>query len=350
MTVAKLITPADYETWNQYVLAHAGEGVYLTTAWKEAVERSYGHQTFYLAAYSDRVMTGVLPLVLVKPPFSKGNLVSLPFCDFGGLLADNEKVAQALLEQGLALAIELRTGFEIRTPVPCDMLAKEDRFAQVTDKCRMVLTLPSSAALLWAGFKSKLRSQVNRAGKDGLICRLGQNELLADFYKVFSRNMHDLGSPVHSVAWLREIVNAYGESAKIGVVYKDNLPLAAGILLAHGNTVTVPWASALREYSKLSPNMLLYWTLLEYTADHGFEFFDFGRSTPEEGTYYFKQQWGSQPIPLHWYRLATSGSCRIGRKRAGNSSLRRIAEKAWQRIPLADANVIGPHLRKYIDK
>ncbi|MBV5330539.1 MAG: hypothetical protein JZU65_23405, partial [Chlorobium sp.] len=107
MAVTKAILPADYETWNRYVLAHTGGGVYLTTAWKQAVEMGYGHQAFYLAAYSGQIMTGALPLVFVKPPLSKGSLVSLPFCDYGGLLADDDRIAHALLEHGLVLADEL---------------------------------------------------------------------------------------------------------------------------------------------------------------------------------------------------------------------------------------------------
>lgn len=348
MAVIKAITPAGYETWNRYVRGHASGGVYLTTAWKEAVERGYGHQAFYLAAYSSQIVVGVLPLIFVKPPLSKGSLVSLPFCDYGGLLADDDGIAHALLEHGLALANKFQTCLEIRTPLPCSVLANDGRFTQVTNKCRMLFDLPGSAAALWTSFKSKLRSQVNRAVKDGLVCRLGQRELLPDFYRVFSRNMRDLGSPVHSVAWLREIIEAYGEYAKVGVVYKGDLPIAAGIILAHQDTMTIPWASTLREYNKFSPNMLLYWTLLEYAAEHGFRFFDFGRSTPEEGTYVFKKQWGADPVPLFWYSQITKSH----RKTVGcnKSSMRYAIERVWVQLPMALANSVGPRLRKYIDK
>jgi hypothetical protein len=33
-----------------------------------------------------------------------------------------------------------------------------------------------------------------------------------------------------------------------------------------------------------------------------------------------------------------------------DSSMRRLAEKVWQRVPLSAVNMLGPHLRKYIDK
>lgn len=352
MSVLRIATTPDPAHWDQYVLEHPGGGAYLTLAWKEAVEKSYGHRTYYLTALDGQIMCGALPLVHIRAPVTRGRLVSLPFCDYGGCLADNQDVARQLVDHSLALAAQLHTGLEIRSRIPSSFLVGGDsQFQQVTEKCRLVLELPDSSATLWAGFKSKLRSQINRAKKDGLICRLGQSALLADFYQVFARNMRDLGSPVHARAWLREVINAFDSRAVVGVVYKESQPVAAGIVLAHGRSLTIPWASSLRAFSRMSPNMLLYWSMLEYAAENGFQVFDFGRSTPGEGTYAFKQQWGAQPVPLFWYRHIPVGSA-VGQQKPGarSGSLRPILEKVWQRAPLAIVNNLGPLVRKYIDK
>ncbi|WP_045220538.1 FemAB family XrtA/PEP-CTERM system-associated protein [Desulfonatronum thioautotrophicum] len=338
-----------HPAWDAYVQSHPQGGAYLTTGWKQAVERGYGHQGLYLGAFRDDVLAGGLPLVLIKPPLplSRAKLVSLPFCDYGGLLADNPETAAALLERAVGLARERRAGLEIRCAAPSPFIEAHGGFGQITDKCRMLLELPGSADALWAGFKSKLRSQVNRAGKDGLTARLGGEELLADFYRVFSRNMRDLGSPVHGLAWLRAVIAAYGDQARIGVVHAGDQPAAAGIILAHARTVVIPWASALREYNRLSPNMLLYWTFLRYAADQGFAQFDFGRSTPGEGTYKFKQQWGARPAPLAWYRL---GAATGGQDPEQSGTLRSAVETVWRRLPLSVATALGPWLRRYVDR
>lgn len=346
MVEVKNINFAEQQAWDGYVEGHLGSGAYLSSAWREAVEKAYGHSTYYLAAYQGQHIVGVLPLALLKIPLLGGNLVSLPFCDYGGLLADSDDVADRLLSQALRLSDELQTGLEIRMRQPAPVVEKTGCFFQVTGKCRMVLSLPGDAAQLWSGFKSKLRSQINRARKAGLVGRLGHAELLSDFYQVFSQNMRDLGSPVHSLKWLYSIVGAYGDNAKVGVVYQNSLPIAAGITLAHGNDVTIPWASALRQFNRFSPNMLLYWTFLEHAADSGFGSFDFGRSTPDEGTYAFKKQWGAQAVHLYWYRKGVSTSMRK-EKRGG---YRMVAENIWQHLPLPVANYCGPCLRKYIDR
>jgi len=347
MPQIKTITSADYHAWDQYILSHPLGGVYLSTPWKQAIELGYGHETFYLTAYEKEAIIGVLPLALIRPPFGKAGLVSLPYCDHGGLLADDVKTAESLLDSALALVREHRAGLEIRNSSASDHFRFPQGFAPATDKCRMVLELPSSSDLLWSGFKSKLRSQIKKPSKEGLVARLGQAEILPDFYRVFSRNMRDLGSPVHSIRWIKSVIESFGQAAKVCVVYKDDTPAAGGIILMHAQTATVPWASALREYSRFSPNMLFYWTCLEFAADNGFRFFDFGRSTPGEGTYAFKEQWGARPVPLAWYSLAGVG--RANGAARGKGSFRRASEKIWQNLPLAAANALGPRLRKYID-
>ncbi|SDB58012.1 FemAB-related protein, PEP-CTERM system-associated [Desulfonatronum thiosulfatophilum] len=344
---SQFLSESAYPAWDRYVLHHEHGSPYLTTAWKKAVQVGYGHKTSYLAAFSGSDVVGSLPLVTVKPPLVKNRLVSLPFCDFGGLLADDPAVAENLLNQALKLAADQRADLEIRCPAPAGAILSHGGFIQTTNKCRMLLALPSTADELWSGFKSKLRSQINRAEKNGLTCRLGGSELLNDFYQVFTRNMRDLGSPVHGKSWLTAIIQAFGKQAVVGVVYAGNSPAAAGIILCHGRTVSIPWASALREFNRLSPNMLLYWTFLKFAADSGCSSFDFGRSTPGEGTYSFKKQWGAAPAPLAWYRL---GTARSQADEQTNGSLRRTMESVWKCLPLPAANILGPCLRKYIDR
>ena len=132
VTNIRTIDAAEYSAWNQYARIRAGAGTYLSTAWKLAIERGYDQQTFYLAAFNQGTVVGILPLVLVKPPLARGSLVSLPYCDYGGLLADTSDVAAALLKREIELAEQLGTGLEIRSAEPNAMLEQHVRFAQVT--------------------------------------------------------------------------------------------------------------------------------------------------------------------------------------------------------------------------
>jgi|LGVF01.1.fsa_nt_gb FemAB-related protein (PEP-CTERM system-associated) len=346
----RLATPADRSAWDAYVLAHPAGIAYQLLAWKDAVEGAYGFQGLYLLAENGTGICGVLPLIDFRVPLRGHTLSSLPYCDVGGVLADDEEAALALLSHARALAIKHSATCQVRAAQPLPWPGKNQ-----TDKVRMVLDLPADSEQLLAGLKSKLRSQVKKPTREGLTAKLGGLELVDTFYPLFAHNMRDLGSPVHSRHWIEAVVAGYQDRARIAVVYMpDGQPAAAGIVLLHPQTVSIPWASALREYNRMNPNMLLYWTFLSFAADNGFRQFDFGRSTPGEGTYRFKEQWGAQPRQLFWYELAadleTDQSTRQEPKARQEqpSSNRDLAASLWRRLPVAGANLLGPRIRKYI--
>ena len=112
------------------------------------------------------------------------------------------------------------------------------------------------------------------------------------------------------------------------------------------DTLENPWASSLREYSRLSPNMLLYWTMLEYACDKGFKRFDFGRSSPDEGTYKFKKQWGAKPEPLHWHYISLNG--KPLQQGTSEKSKFEKAIRLWQKLPVPVTKTLGPMIRKHI--
>jgi FemAB-related protein (PEP-CTERM system-associated) len=340
------MSPGEYSAWEEFVAKNTEGGPYLSSAWKKAIEQAYGFKTFYLTISENSDIQGGLPLSLVKRPYG-GKLVSLPYCDYGGILGKRESTTALLCERARILAETHKVQLEIRCSTPSPYLEQCSDFVQVSNKKRMLLELSGTSEELWKGFKSKLRSQINGARKKGLTVQLGGLKLLNDYYQVISQNMRDIGSPVHSQKWFHCIVKGYDSKALVGVVYNEKIPIAAGIILMHGDVVTIPWASSLRKYNRLSSNMLLYWTFLEYSAEHEFSFFDFGRSTPGEGTYNFKKQWGAKPVPLAWYRLGAGVS--LDQQNKEKHTLRHVTEKVWSRLPLPMANFLGSRLRKYID-
>lgn len=393
----RLADPDDKQAWDAYVLAHPDGMAYHLFAWKEAVEKAYAFECPYFIATSAGQVCGVLPTALVQLPFRSGSLVSLPYCDVGGILADSAEIAEALLAHVLDFArkcsipcLELRSsvlrgldnwntgvlgGEEgddwIRhnnqsTNISNPPINQSTNISSISSKpipqstnppptkVRMLLPLPESSETLLSSFKSKLRSQVRKPAKDGLTAKLGGEDLLEPFYRVFAENMRDLGSPVHSKEWIRSILHFFDSRARCGVVFMpDGRPAAAGIILCHDRVVSIPWASSLRRFNRSNPNMLLYWSFLEHAADNGYASFDFGRSTPGEGTYRFKEQRGASPHPLHWVRVeAQNGKVQpIGLQdgeQAAPSRSRQAAEKVFQSLPVPMATSVGSRIRKYI--
>jgi len=345
----KIATDLDQTRWDLFLKRQSHPSPYLLFAWGRAVEAAYGHRIFYLIAAIQDEVVGIFPLVYMKPLWGAGQMVSLPYCDLGGRFSHDAETEEALVAKAISLARALSAGFlELRTWVPTLSLREEEGRSVHTKshKVSMILDLPDSSEAVWKKFKSKLRSQIRKAEKNGCSFSWGGLEELDLFYQVFSLNMRDLGSPVHSKKWIQSILEYYGPDARMGLVHFDGKPIGAGIILSVGTVISIPWASTLRSHNHLSPNMMLYWNFIKYAADNGYTQFDLGRSSPNEGTYRFKAQWGAKPVPLYWHTISLAGN--EGENEAERSFARGIAEKLWQKLPLFIANGIGPRLRKHI--
>jgi serine/alanine adding enzyme len=367
--------------WDNYVMQHPKATLFHLIPWKNIIEKTYGHKTCYLIAIGkteDKItigryaepkperptvqVVGILPLVHLKHFFFGNSLISIPFFDMGGILADNEDIEKTLLKEAIRLGKKLKAdNIELRHPRRLSWFDSNEvqqstenaqsatrnvSFVTKSHKVRMLLDLPEFSESLMKSFKSKLRSQIKKPLKEGLYPKVGGIELLEDFYKVFSINMRDLGSPVHSKTLIRNVLEEFPDHAKIVMVYKSGQAVACSMVVGFKDTLENPWASALKGYSRLSPNMLLYWSMLEHACDNGYAYFDFGRSSPDEGTYKFKKQWGTKPAPLFWHYIFLKGNPGD----LGNSERSKLnnAVQYWQKLPVLVTKVIGPRIRKHI--
>lgn len=325
--------------YDAYVAAHPDASPYHSSAWLTATARAYHHQGWLITVHRGGILCGVLPLVEVKPPFGSKSLVSLPFCDLGGPLADDEETRSRLLEECRTFAANRGANVtELRESGAALEEASQNKEPTPLHKVRMLCPLPDNSDALFKSYKPKLRSQIRKAEKNGLRVEIRTDIGAVDlFYQVFAWNMRRLGSPVHSREWFHELKLAYGDQMIVGLVFLDDQPVGAGIVLDTGSQACIPWASTLEHYNHLAPNMLLYWTLLSHVCDQGCKLFDFGRSTIGEGTYRFKKQWGAKPYALPWADQTGTAS-----------RLRPFIESVWRKLPLGVANWLGPKLRRNI--
>ena len=333
--------PSEAE-WDAFVEAHGDATVCHLWGWRRVIEKAFGHQAVYLAARADGRIVGILPLVVFKSWVFGRFAVSLPFVNYGGVVAETAEAAAHLLAGAEAVArreqlshVELRH-LEARFP---ELQAKRHKVA-------MRMPLPATADALWQGIDRKVRNQVRKSEKSGLTAIVGGAELLPEFYAVFARNMRDLGTPVYSRRFFEAILAEFPDAARVFVVRKGSLPIAGSITIQWRGTIEVPWASSLREHRDSSPNMLLYWTMLQHGIAAGCSTFDFGRSTPNEGTFHFKKQWGAEATPLAWEYSMMNGKPMPDQSPANPKF--RMAIETWKRLPVPVATWLGPGIVRSI--
>jgi FemAB-related protein (PEP-CTERM system-associated) len=327
---------ADSETWDEFVSACPDATGYHLWAWRRVFENVFAHRTHYLAAQRDDRIVGVLPLVELRSRLFGNFMVSLPFVNYGGVLAADATTAAALVDHATRVAeerglshVELRHLSQRFPGTPCKR-----------HKVTMLLPLDASPDGMWKGLDRKVRNQVRKAEKNALTCEIGGQTLVDDFYPVFASNMRDLGTPVYSKRFFAEVLSVFPDAAKVFVVRKDRRPIAAGIGYVYRDRFEMPWASSLRALHEFCPNNLLYWTAIRHAAVTGCKIFDFGRSTPNEGTYHFKAQWGAVAQPLCW-EYCLIGHASIPDQSPKNAKYA-LAIRMWKRLPVSIASVLGP--------
>jgi serine/alanine adding enzyme len=326
----------DREAWDSYVSSHADATAYHRFAWGDVFARAFGHRPLYLAASDGSRLVGVLPLVEFRSWLFGTFAVSLPFVNYGGVLADDPDAARALVTYAAGLRaqyrwrhVELRHATARFPELPCRR-----------HKVAMQRPLPADASALWSSLDRKVRNQVRKAEKSGCVPVAGGAELIPEFYRVFARNMRDLGTPVYTRRFFDEVLHSFPSDTRVFVVRHGAEPIAASVTVGWRNVLEVPWASSLRAHNDKAPNMLLYWSMLQWAIENGCRVFDFGRSTPDEGTFLFKKQWGAVPSELSWEYVLPEAA--VVPDHSPKNPRFRFAIASWRRLPLPVANALGP--------
>ena len=187
--VVEAAAPGDAAAWDDFVASRPDAHGYHEWAWRDVLERSFGHPSTYLMARSGGAVTGVLPLVEMRSLLFGHFLTSLPFVNYGGVLATSPEAGQALAEAARNLG-------RVRGCRHVELRHVDRRFLDLPVRQHKVTMRLPLAAGMWERFDRKVRNQIRKAEKSGLTAERGGGRLLPEFYAVFAHNMRDLGTPV----------------------------------------------------------------------------------------------------------------------------------------------------------
>ncbi len=331
-------------SWDDFVAGHPHATAAHVAAWGAVVREAYGHEPVYLTAREGGRVVGALPLVLMNARLFGRRLVSMPFLDYGGVLAERgSAAARALGDAALAVMRERRARSLGLRQVGATGLP----WAAGGDRVTMLLPIGSEDDV-WKGLPSERRNRIRKGGRNGLHAQWGGAEILDEFYGVFAVNMRDLGSPVHSRRFFTAMLAQLGpEGARVLLVRdRGERVIGAAVCVFFRDTILVPWVSSLREAFALCPNFTLYWEVIRFGCEKGYRTVDLGRSHRGAGTFEFKRQWGATPQALPWIfvEAVAGGPPPVDQDHGRFARL----VTAWKRLPVPVANLAGPWLRGQI--
>lgn len=337
------LCPSQNAHWDAFVASHPKGSLYHQSIWRDLIKDLFGHESLYLCARgASKTIVGVLPAIRLNSRLFGDFMVSMPYVNYGGAIASNPQVEEALMREAGVRAKDLGCEhIEFR-----DTSRRDSNWQVRADKVAMELLLPESTRSLWSVLGSKVRAQIKRPQKEGFTVVHGQIDMLPYFYQVFAHNMRDLGTPVYPQTFFSSILEAFPQSSSLIIVQHNGQPVASGFLLGDRERLQIPWASSIRTYNRLGVNMLLYWEALKQAIENDYRIFDFGRSSVNSGTYRFKKQWGAQENQLYWHYWL-NGAQQIPQLTPDNSRYR-AAITIWKHLPLSLTKWLGPQIVKYL--
>jgi lipid II:glycine glycyltransferase (peptidoglycan interpeptide bridge formation enzyme) len=202
------------------------------------------------------------------------------------------------------------------------------------DKITTLLPLQDDADKQFEQLDSNVKRKIRKCASNGIEVKQGKSDLLSDFYDVYARNMHRLGSPALPRRWFADLLEQYrnGEAA-ICCAYLNEKPVGAAFLLEYKGFYEACWFSTLQKYNHLYTSYGLYWQMIRYASGHKGVYFSFGRSSEESGVHTFKQQWGGFDLPLVWNYSHPQGK---------NIRSFTFLPKIWKLLPYQLARFLGP--------
>ncbi len=339
----RLLEEKELPAWDNFVSGHPEGSLYHLSVWRHILGEAFGKQWRVVAAVHQGRVFGGIPLVHMRSALFGNFLVSMPYVNYGGVLVDQDNLLDPLFQAAKRFGEQLNVEYiEFR-----HLRNHYSGLPTKSEKVSMWFRLPDSSEKLLPGFKAKLRSQVRKGEKNGLMVQCGREELLNEFYSVFAQNMKELGTPVYGKKIFRLILEAFPKTARVVVVTNpSHNPIAGGFLIGYRDRMEIPWASSLRTFNHLQSNMFLYWNCLKNACDEGYKIFDFGRSSLGSSTYKFKEQWGAQPVSHYWHYFLnhTKSLPELNPQ----SPKFQAAIAVWRRLPLPLTRAIGPLIAKHL--
>jgi len=262
----------------------------------------------------------------------KGTFVSVPHLSHGGLQCPASEKAEAYrwLTTDWFPSQDIRR-WEIR-----DNVAFSPHIT--SGKVISYLQLHNIEKELLPVLPPGIRHKISKAQRSGFEIRTGKEELAADFYKVYARSMHRLGSPAMAEQFFAGLAKEYPQSV-IVVAYQDMQVAGATFMLWHNDFAEVCWLATNPEYKRLYLSYLLYWESICIAMRNRCEVFSFGRSTIGSGVHIYKKRWGTSELNLYWNTSHPSASF-----------LRRLPwlTSVWEKLPFTVVNAIGPAVAKWL--
>lgn len=300
--------------------------------WQAAAERAGAHDVYYRLAYHELYgYTGRRPLGYAYE--DGGEALFHPF-----LLCPIERVGDRLVPERL---VDISTVYGYTGPVATtdspdflreawrgfdawcreagvvsefirfNPLLRAERFAAPDSKVQLnratvLVRLDGGEAGLLAGYDPAHRKKVRKAARKGVVCREADlAEGLPAFVRIYEETMREQNAPpfyFFPPAYYEGLRSRLRDATRLFFADHGGRPVAAALMLAHGDTLYSHLSGSLAASKHLSANNLLFHEILVWGLARGYRRLHLGggrTSRPEDPLLRFKRNFSNVLLPFH---------------------------------------------------
>lgn len=345
------IDPLKDPRWGELLARHPAASLFHTTAWLEALRRTYGYGSIaYTTSAPGEPLENGIPFCRIDSWLTGRRLVSLPFSDHCAPLVRSEEDLRILVS---ALQEELvRERWRYVEMRPHQSLEMQNFLPDpvVTYTLHRLDLRPGLDTLFGQFHKNSVQRKIRRAEREGLAYQEGSSESIVDtFYRllVMTRRRHKV--PPQPREWFRNLADCFGEALKIRIALKAGRPVAAMLTIRHRETLVYKYGGSDARFNNLGGMHLLYWKSIQDAKESGLQVFDLGRSDADQvGLITFKSRWGAAQSRLAYFRLTANGNGVHIFDPAVSSWQMRTAKQIFSCAPARVLSALGTILYKHI--
>ncbi len=331
-------SPTQIEAWKRFVDQHPLATTDHQWGWRRILSESFGFAPHYLGAWSGQTLVGILPLFRVPRGWRRWALCSIPFGNYGGICAESEEAAQALLEEAKALLGRAGAAYlELRHRMPL----ADERLQARPLHTRFYLPLTHTPEHHLQQLGGKNHKRITKALHEGV--RLVVRRDLDALFAIHAHTFRRLGSPCFPRRYFELILEDLPSEILFAAVGEQLI--AYRLVLLFKDCLVSQFAGSLTPYLHYHPNHVLWWFEIQRAYEGGFKEIDQCRSRLNSGSADFKRTLRMAEEPLHYQYLVSDG--RLPSTRSPSNPRYRWLIATWQRLPLAVTQLLGPKVVKY---
>src|ERR1700756_1305104 len=303
----EIYTEANKRVFDEYVSNHNESMFFHSSNYINFLAQLLSASVKHLIAFDNNKVVGVLPLLKKDGPWGKV-YNSLPYYGSnGGVLADNNDVANELINAYNSLILEK----EVLASVWVENLLATNNYSNkikhnLTDyrigQYTNIQCEVKHAEELMNLFHYKTRNMIRKGERSGFEIKVN-NEEVYFLRSVHKENMTAIGGKAKSDSFFN-FPNHFEKDKdyKIWVAYLNDAPVAALLLFYYRKTVEYYTPVIKEEYRDKQPLSLLIYEAMKHALNNGYTLWNWGGTwATQGGVYTFKKRWGTIDKNYNYY-------------------------------------------------